>query len=842
MAVCSQCRQEKAKDAFSKAQFRKTDATRRCKQCIEAEGCQEASSTSARQIKARRQEEERLQAEKASQAEKTEWLEQRGGSESHKRASLFQPPPPPPPLSPLPEDMKTRVEQIVVQAANVIMQRGIPTGFELDGSESRQLVARLWEICNNSYMMWLTIPLLRGLVYGETAINEKVHYSQDEEKQTILMWVCQYKLLGRFNYCGAEDMVALVLAAGADITSRLTNGCNALFFAVKYSSAQAVEMLLDAGVKVDDTDIFGNTIWKNATERPDLEIIKVLINRCNKIIPVDKESFTIQRTGFPSIKYTLPDNMLNIYASLMRFTDNPTTIPISWQAVGAPKMDDLVTTLVRVLQAGARFSPINMATLNDTDPLATVMYIDSGIITDYSEPQKEMCRLLRDVIFGRRLPAIITEEIQRINQSCAPNDTCPICLTEMEPSDNPVTLYCGHKYCLECIKDYGKANLDGHLTHRLESITIGEDGQLRRNMRAEGTDKRCPICRRLLCGDLLDQEYNEKYRSLVGLRLGIDHHESGGDMAALANRGPHLLTDEQLRFECKVVVGKTEGTRESLLKELLRTMRESSRSGSAVKIGDEIYPVNGDGVQVELSSTFTLQDQSGRLLHPPHWGPVVIPIQVKGIPILASLSPSSIFTVVPKAVVNSFGLKIKPITSSQFKDVMDKRIKVAAVVDEIRFFLQDVEICLNNAVVLKNETGIMNIQLGKDFFETAMWTRCSVRLSDDAYVVSDGGYTTNMFMKDQPDELRYYSRSGKICQVPFIHIKNYSDDVSAPPKIIKLPNFSARCGECQWCCRYFPCDGMLKYNDGNDGNSTREFRYYCDEECKAKGMATRSES
>ena len=833
MAVCSQCRQEKARDAFSKAQFRKTDSTRRCKQCIEAEGCQEASSTSARQIKARRQEEKRQEEEKyqARQAEKTEWLEQRGASNSHKRASLYQPPPPPSPLRPLPEDMKTGVQQLVVQAANVIMQRGIPTGFELDGSESRQLVARLWEICNNSYMMWLTIPLLHGLINGETAINEKIHHTEGEEQQPILMWVCQYKFFRRFNYCGADDMIELVLAAGADVNIRLTNGCNALFFAVKYSSAQAVEMLLDAGVKVDDTDSFGNTIWKNATERPELEIIKVLIDRCNKVIPVEKESFTIQREGWSStVSYTLPDYMLNVYAALIQFTDNPTSIPISWQAVGAPKMDDLVTTLVRILQAGARFSPINMAALNGIDPLAAVIHVDSGVLAEYSEPQQDMCRLLRDVIFGRRLPDIITEEVEGINQSCAPNDTCPICLTEMEPSDNPVTLYCGHKYCLECIKDYGKANLDGHLTHRLESISIGEDGQLRRNMRAEGTDKRCPICRRLLCGDLLDQEYNEKYRSLVGLRLGIDHHESGGDMAALANRGPHLLTDEQLRFECKVVIGKTEGTRESLLKELLRAMKESSRSGT------------GDGVQVELSSAFTLVDKkSGRLLHPPHWGPVMIPIQVKGVPILSSLSPSSIFTVVPKSVIKSFGLKTKPILSSQFVDINGKRIKVAAVVDEIRFFLQDIEICLNNAVVLKNETGIMSIQLGKDFFETAMWTRCSVRLSDDAYVVSDGGYTTNMFMKDQPDELRYYSRSGKICQVPFIHIKNYSGDVSAP-KIVMLPNFSARCGECQWCCRYFPCDGMLKYDDGNDGNSTREFRYYCDEECKAKGMATRSES
>ena len=98
-----------------------------------------------------------------------------------------------------------------------------------------------------------------------------------------------------------------------------------------------------------------------------------------------------------------------------------------------------------------------------------------------------------------------------------------------------------------------------------------------------------------------------------------------------------------------------------------------------------------------------------------------------------------------------------------------------------------------------------------------------------------------MFMKDQPSELRYYSRGGKICQVPFIHIRNYSGVVKAP-KIIRLPNFSDKCGECQWCCRYFPCDGMLKYDDNDNDSSTREFRFYCDEECRTKGLATRSVS
>jgi len=628
-------------------------------------------------------------------------------------------------------------------------------------------------------------------------------------------------------------------------------GCEILFTPSRWFA-------VDAGVSVDDRDSFGQTIWKNATERPDPGIVKVLIERCNKIIPVDKDYIPVSDSysggGDLSsrVLYTLPDNMLRVYVAIITYTDNPTKIPISWQAVGAPTVDDMATALVRVLQAGARFSQANVARPDNIDPLAFVTHVDSPgselIKKEYTKPQLDTARFLHDVICGRQLPSEIMKEVQSVNQnqSCSPDDTCPICLTDMKPCDNPVTLHCGHKYCLECIKAYGKAKLGGDLTHRFSPIRVGEDGLLRSNVRVEGTDKRCPICRRLLCGDLLDQDYNQRYRSLVGFRFGIDRHEAGGELTDGTERGPHLLSDKQLQFECKIVIGKSEGRREELLEELLRSMSASSYSGSEVTIGNKTYSLNEKSIQMELSASANIRvsgEDKAVVYHAPKWGPVVVPIQVKGVPILASLSPNSIFTVVPKAVVKSFGLKTKPIASSKFVTVTSGIVDVAEVVDEFRFFLEDVEICLNNAVVLKTEPSFMrSVQLGVDFFESALWTRCSVRLDDDSFIVSDGGYTTTMFTKDQPDELRYYSRNGKICRVPFIHIRNHSKDAMMP-QIVRLPgDLSAQCGECQRCCRYFPCDGMLKYDDddNNNGISTQEFRYYCDEECKSKGMATRS--
>ena len=53
-------------------------------------------------------------------------------------------------------------------------------------------------------------------------------------------------------------------------------------------------------------------------------------------------------------------------------------------------------------------------------------------------------------------------------------------------------------------------------------------------------------------------------------------------------------------------------------------------------------------------------------LFPPQNGPVVIPIVIKGVPVLSHLSPNSFATVVPISVVKNFGLITKPMASNRF--------------------------------------------------------------------------------------------------------------------------------------------------------------------------------
>ena len=702
---------------------------------------------------------------------------------------------------------------IIKAAAEKVMQRGLPSGVGLDGFDSEKLEARLWEVINNGYMVWLTKPLLLGLIYGGRRINHKTHHSPGEETYTIITWVCQYKnLKALFGYSGEDDMVALALSAGADVSFRLSNGCNALFFAVKYGSARTVELLLDAGVKIDDRDFVGRNIWKNALERPDLDIIQLIIDRCNDLIPLDKEVITIIKRSGERFDYTLPEIMIFSYIGL----ETSAEPNMSWKILGAPRMDDLATALIRLLQAGAQFSQSNttMPTYFISCPLAFVTHVDTlgsnEYTQDYSNPQLQIARMLRDVIYGRWLPDEIMKEVQSFNKTCSPDIMCPICLSDMCPSDNPITLYCGHRFCLECIKECGKA----------------------RNNRYPASDKRCPICRRLLCGDVLDEYHKQLRARYGGLRLGIDRHEASGDLPSTTRRGPHLLSDEQLRFECSIMIGRTEGTRESLLAELLQ-FQATHAAATFAGVGN---------MRLELSSGKTLKS-NGYGFYAPRWGPVMLPIKVNGVPILASISSNSIFTVIPKAVVKTFGLKTKPIRSSQFVSGFGTgRIDIAEVVDEFRFFLKDVEICLNNAVVLKKEKRSNRIQLGIDFFHSALWTRSSVQVGgitnvpEGVFVVSDG-FGEDMFLRiKQPDELRYYSRHGKICQVPFIYINHMMCQRSLPV-VSLLGGSRTKFGECQWCCRFFPCDGMLKCDDGTDGDG---IHYYCDEDCKSKGMATRS--
>ncbi|KAL7541954.1 hypothetical protein ACHAXR_011382, partial [Thalassiosira sp. AJA248-18] len=749
-------------------------------------------------------------------------------------------------LSFLPESIRRTARTLVRNAVIKILERGVPENSGLDGFGREELEARLFAVANNMHLTWLTAPFLDGLIKGGRAINQRVSMPQQQEGEPhpILHWLCQYKLLQQFAYCGGDDMVALALKAGADVKAKVSNRTNALFFAVKYTSARCVEMLLDAGVNVKHKDIYGHTIWKNAVEWPNLEIIEVLNKRCNETIPVSEERFYTSSTwdGIEYVvEYYMPDQILSLYCGVVSTSEDPdSNIARSWMILGDPTIEDLAVALVRLMQAGSRFSPYHALSSEHIDPLSIVTHIDSPMVKkeSFDQFQYDTICYLRNVIYGLDLPKTIRQEVDVIDQkSQRTNDTtCPICLEDVDCSETCVTLYCGHRYCVECIDAFAKNALNENVVLRGN----GDDNGFFVDW-DHTKEKRCPMCRNLLCGDLLTGSISATARR-GRYRFGVDRHYASGEIGD--GRGPHVLTNEQLKFECIAVGAKSEGTRQELLKELNNYVSsveyKMGTQDFRMKDGTTIAVNVGSDMKLELSATASVVSDGDNpvFVCPPDKGPVVVTIEVKSVPVLAWLSPYSLVTVVPISVVNSFGFKTKPLSSSQFTGFDRSQISVVAVVEEFKFRLGSIEVCLTNAVVLSEESDLTKgIRLGMDFFESAAWTRCSTRFAGDIFVVSDAGYTKNLFLPEQKDELRYYSRDGKICQLPFIHVENMADSHYIPVVTLDYGLSKTSFDECQWCCRCFPSDGMLKCED----KGTQHYnRHYCDEECKSQGESIRA--
>lgn len=167
MPICSQCSQEKSRDAFTKAQLRKTDVTRRCKQCVDAEFCRGISSfTNARQtMNLRRRGALERHNESLLRGGRVPGGDERQGVMSllwklfywvitsmQRMIFGYQLPQLPP--------HATEIRQLVSAAVQEILKRGVPLGVGLDGFNTQELEARLWDVSNNKKMSWLIEPLL----------------------------------------------------------------------------------------------------------------------------------------------------------------------------------------------------------------------------------------------------------------------------------------------------------------------------------------------------------------------------------------------------------------------------------------------------------------------------------------------------------------------------------------------------------------------------------------------------------------------------------------------------------------------------------------------------------
>ena len=105
----------------------------------------------------------------------------------------------------------------------------------------------------------------------------------------------------------------------------------------------------------------------------------------------------------------------------------------------------------------------------------------------------------------------------------------------------------------------------------------------------------------------------------------------------------------------------------------------------------------------------------------------MIPITVRGVPILASISNASVYTMVSSAFVKTFGLGKTKLTSNAFKGATPAPGPGLAgtVLKDLVFTLGDaggIPIRLNTALEASSLDGDrIGVQLGLDFFMHAAW-------------------------------------------------------------------------------------------------------------------------
>ncbi|CAB9528197.1 expressed unknown protein [Seminavis robusta] len=582
-----------------------------------------------------------------------------------------------------------------------------------------------------------------------------------------------------------------------------------------------------------------------------------------------------------------------------------------WGIVGMPTVERYSQCILQLLQRGVAHTPLTMTLLS---------YILDQNRHDRNNNQSSSPRhyafQVAQVLFGNRMPSspLLSSSMRNWNGTARTNiiinpqestvegtsnnpNVCAICLEE--PADRPsvmfpwnknlgdkstrmMGLYCGHAFCVACLLGWGASEPERLYHHH------GNNNN-NHNRRTAMMEVSCPICRKPLARDFLNDENRERLAT-VGYRrrniLGMDPH------LGTESRGPQRLSHDQTRQECRAR-GWSEDDDSEKLKAQWQTVRQQRR--------------NGPKITVDCAASMSL---SPTYVAPKH-GPVVIPITVKGnIPMLAGISTAAPYTVVSPSAVQWLGLRTTKLTSHRFHELRcryttrkrdddesdtsdddsdsdDDEVQVSvmkhavtmAVVDELVVTLaggtsQSIKVRLRNAVVHDNqinntqEAWKPSIVLGLDFLESAAWTQTCVEV-DVAPSVQDSNRRFMVLLHGGQDiqrvneadgkglieEFRFYAPNGRSFRSPLLHIhpnnhlffsvrhetSNHHDQHQR----------RHRSTECEWCCRMFAHvvedtgrasrrrakrkRGMIRCQFCCDmAISAKQHVYYCDEECQAK--------
>jgi hypothetical protein len=477
----------------------------------------------------------------------------------------------------------------------------------------------------------------------------------------------------------------MVLATpGVDVNDVLENKCNAAFFVVEYGTPKTLDLLIEAGINMQQRDCFGRTVLYNALEYPNPEMLRRVLDHvpATEMFPSNFNDPTCR--GGQDIQISASDRILGLYgAEDTRRETGRNAGPISWINLGGPPpVQDVVESMILIRQRGASFT--------QTSEFAWSSVGDSfrGGNERVIAP-KDLMQLANSIL-GFWLPRAVQDQVDGMDeevtghQANGTTEECPICL---DPICKETALYCGHYFCRQCIIDYGKQS-----------------------------GKACPMCRQRLCLEIsprTEAEAAATDTSSSGGNFGnIDSDIGIMELAQL--RGLSTLSDSQVSEETKIqgmysISSSFQDLRANLLAEVMKG-HDLTRRGNPFASPDTTASADGDAHQVvlELSATHSMAGDNIMVMAP-SCGPVIVEIMIKGVPVVAHVPNNSRYTTISASVAKTFNLKrLEKLRSLEFRDaMMGKRMKNMSMtcLEKFVFSVGGVEVTLRNATDAKRLRG-----------------------------------------------------------------------------------------------------------------------------------------
>ncbi|KAG7343749.1 zinc finger C3HC4 type domain containing protein [Nitzschia inconspicua] len=657
------------------------------------------------------------------------------------------------------------------QYLDMIFARGSNGPF----STKNSLREYLLKLVSDSKFHSITVPLVFGLAMGPPHIHKEVLlYDILQEPASLLYWACRWKHLRLVGYWPAEsELIDMILKAGGieKINNPLKNGMNPLFIAVNYADLKGVDILLDAGIKVDHRNANGETALKNAVEHPQPPIVARLL----EYLPVTEKikQGDDRQTGAAS-----EPNLVELIIHQLQLVSMVPT----WVVLGPPSSENIIGTIHLLQNKGCHFSDFSKVGLGMLQFLFKKDYIlnSPALFLDVGR-----------ALVGEKLPDYLQPTIERLEWSfdgSIEESSCPIC---RDPLRKEVTLYCGHTFCVDCIIDC--ANISSN----------------------------CPLCHSMLCPDLSFHPGRTMTFSLSNI-LGLSH---GMERFSVSK-----LTDEQIRMEAKFQGIDTHSVPTAKLRSMLE---EDERSRCTTQtITDKI---NNRRLEIEFIADLSAQINMvrGNTMHfAPESGRVCIEVYIQGVPVFAYVANRNLYTVVSKAFADQFHLKQNDMLQSKTlrSTATGRRVKNSSYtcLEPFVVNVRGINVTLRNAIVQDPcLVPMCGIHLGMDFFASAAYCPMDVKIKPE------GGKDIFVRVEKQDcwllngssqETLRFYSRDGRSAHLPLLHFSPFEDDIFLGIG----PGMDTKYDACFWCCRLFPEGMMVCANCDNAGRKIT----YCDARCQ----------